>query len=166
MREIDLTHPTYVSYIEKSRTYYLAQGHQNPYRWAHLADVPFASLPRPLEECRIGLLTTASLHPLPTVPRVGWKSAYAAPWDPTLPALFTDDLSWDKDATHTDDRESYVPLQRLQDQVSAGRIGSVPPRFYGVPTEFSQRLTIERDAPCVAEWCNQDGVNAVLLVPL
>lgn len=167
MGGVDRTRPAFVSYIERSRAYYLAQGDDNPYRWAHFESVPFTRLRQPLRACRVGLVTTAALHPpSPGGPVRGWKRAYAAAWDPTLPSLYTQDLSWDQVATHTDDRESYLPLQQLLDCAAAGRIGGVAARFCGVPTEYSQRLTSERDAPRVADWCREDGVDAALLVPL
>ena len=58
--DADPARRVFVSYIDKSREYYLAQGFGNPYRWAYNADVPFAPLPKPLAECRIGVVTTSS----------------------------------------------------------------------------------------------------------
>ncbi|MDD4998322.1 MAG: glycine/sarcosine/betaine reductase selenoprotein B family protein, partial [Syntrophales bacterium] len=78
----------------------------------------------------------------------------------------TDDLSWDKQATHTDDVDSFLPLHRMSDMAAAGRIGSLSPRFYGVPTDYSQSNTIQRHAPQILAWCRQDGVDAVLLAGL
>jgi hypothetical protein len=45
-------------------------------------------------------------------------------------------------------------------------MGSLSPRFYGVPTDYSQRLTLEQDAPRIEAWMREDGVDAALLVPL
>ncbi len=50
---------TFVSYIDRSREYYAAQGYTQPYTWAHYHEVPFAPLRKPLSECRVGLVTTA-----------------------------------------------------------------------------------------------------------
>ena len=33
----------YVRYIDKTREYYLSQGYEKPYRWAHFEDIPFAA---------------------------------------------------------------------------------------------------------------------------
>ncbi len=65
MPTIDPPAPTFVRYMEKSRNYYLAQGDPTPYHWAHFDEVPFAALPKALNECRIGLVTTTFLHPPP-----------------------------------------------------------------------------------------------------
>jgi len=35
-----------------------------------------------------------------------------------------------------------------------------------VPTDYSQRRTIEQDAPQILARCREDGVDVALLVPL
>ncbi len=80
--------------------------------------------------------------------------------------LYTSDLAWDKETTHTDDVESFLPIERLRAHLVAGRIGSLAARFHGVPTEYSQRRTIEVDAPEVLRRCREDEVDVALLVPL
>ena len=45
-------------------------------------------------------------------------------------------------------------------------IGSVAARCHGVPTEYSQRRTIERDAPEVLRRLREDGADIAMLVPL
>lgn len=157
----------FVSYIDKSREYYLAQGYGNPYRWAYHEDSPFCRLAKPLSDCRIGLVTTASLPEVATrdafsVPKV----VYSAPTDPPPESLFTQHRSWDKEATHTDDLDSFAPLNRLREAAAAGRIGSLSPRFYGAPTEYSQRKTNEIDGPEILRLCREDRVDAVLLPAL
>ncbi len=72
----------------------------------------------------------------------------------------------DKEATHTDDLDSFAPIHRLQEAVESGRIGSLSPRFYGAPTEYSQRKTNETDAPALLEFLREDAVDVALLVPL
>ena len=50
---------SFVSYIDRSREYYAAQGYTKPYAWPHYDEVPFHLLRKPLAECRVGLVTTA-----------------------------------------------------------------------------------------------------------
>jgi len=52
MAEFDSSRRIFVSYIDKSREYYLARGHGNPYRWAHNENAPFAPLAKPLSQSR------------------------------------------------------------------------------------------------------------------
>jgi hypothetical protein len=49
-----------VNYMQRMRDYYFALGYNNPYQWAHNADVPFQALTKPSEQSRIGLVTTAA----------------------------------------------------------------------------------------------------------
>ena len=62
--------------------------------------------------------------------------------------------------------ESFLPIARLREYVTQGRLGSLASRFHGVPTDYSQRATIETDAPQILERCLEDGVDVALLVPL
>ena len=168
MAEHRRTHRSFVSYIDKSREYYAAHGYEKPYQWATNDDAPFTPLPKPLSECRIGLVTTAYFLPDGFV--------YRVPSDlPRLPATATRDqlgnlntkhLSWAKDETHHDDLETFLPLARLDEAVEAGRIGSVSDRIYCLPTQFSHRQTQKRDAPRVLEWLTEDEVDVALMVPL
>ena len=164
-RAVDPTHRTFVSYIDKSREYYAARGYTNPYRWAHFEDVPFATLQRPLSQCAVALITTAHLIPsegeLPSL-----HSVYSVASNDPPARLSTDGLFWDREATHTNDLDSYCPVHRLQEFAREGRIGQLARRLHGVPTEYSQRLTQERDAPEVLRRCREDGADAAILVPL
>ena len=164
------THRSFVSYIDRSREYYAAQGYPKAYAWPRHDDVPFAPLQKPLSECRVGLVTTAG-KPQPegridTLKLMSLREPYAEPIDPPPTRLFTDDLGWDKEATHTDDVDSFLPINRVAEYAARGRIGSVSPRFYGVPTDYSQHRTSQRYAPEILKWCLEDGVDAVLLSAL
>ncbi len=165
-RGVDPTHRTFVSYIDKSREFYQARGYANPYRWACFDEVPFAPLTRPLAQSVVTLITTAN-------PAYGEgdvvppdRAVHSVPTDDPPPRLNTDGLFWDRTATHTDDLDSYFPVHRLQEFVRDGRIGRLAARLHGVPTEYSQRKTMQVDAPEVLRRCREDGVDAALLVPL
>jgi hypothetical protein len=76
---------SFVSYMDRSREYYAAQGYTRPYGWAHFDDVPFAPLKKPLSECRVGLVTTAG-RPQAAAGTIGnlfaKREQYADPSDP------------------------------------------------------------------------------------
>ena len=165
------THRSFVSYIDRTREYYAAQGYPHAYAWPRHDDVPFTPLRKPMPECRVGLVTTAGK------PQTKGKAdafglglelrdLYAEPTNPPPTHLFTDDLGWDKEATHTHDIDSFLPVNRLSEYAADGRVGSMSPRFYGVPTDHSQSRTSGRYAPKILEWCREDGVDAVLLTAL
>ena len=164
-RTVDPTHRTFVSYIDKSRDYYMARGYGNPYRWAQFADAPFAVLQRPLSQSVLTLITTA--HLLTPEGETPWlQTVYSIPSNDPPTRLSTDGLFWDRQATHTDDVDSYFPVHRLHEFVGEGRVGRLAQRLHGVPTEYSRRSTQERDAPEVLRRCREDGADAAILVPL
>ena len=164
-RAVDPTRRTFVSYIDKSREYYAARGYSIPYRWAHFEDVPFSPLKRPLSQAVVTLITTA--HLIVTEGETpSLQSVYSVPSDDPPARLSTSGLFWDRNATHTDDLDSYFPVHRLQEFMCGGRIGQLARRLHGVPTEYSQRLTQQRDAPEVLRRCREDGADAAILVPL
>ena len=108
-----ISHRSHVSYIDKSREYYRASGYERPYRWAHYEDVPFSRLAKPLSQSRIGVVTTADQAPR-GAPRA--TKLFTAP-NSESGRLFTE-KSWDREATHTDDPETYLPLARASRNMS------------------------------------------------
>ena len=160
---------TFPSYIDLSREYYAAYGYSKPYKWMSHADVPFARLKKPLSECRMGLLTTTDLEKLPgknKMERYLLRKVYAHPADDAPEHFYTQDLQWDQEATHTDDNDSFMPLNRLAESAANNRIGSASPRFYGAMTDYSQGKTSETSAPQVFQFCREDGVDALILPAL
>lgn len=145
-----------VPYIERTHAWYGALGYGNPYRYAQYTEVPFTRLQRPLTSARVVLLTTAA----PYQPDKGDQSA-RAPYNAAAKfyAVYSGDSATDHDlrvshvgghrAHLVDDTNCWFPLPALRRAVAAGRIGSVAPRFHGVPTNRSQRHTLEVDAPQV-----------------
>ncbi len=169
MTRMDPAARVFVSYIDRTREFYRAQGYEKPYQWAHFEEVPFVRLPKPLTECRLTLVMTASPHhdgpPVDGVLR-GAKAVWSGTMASPPERLYTDDLAWDKEATHTLDVESFLPIASLQTFATEGRIRELAQRFHGVPTDYSQRRTTEEDAPEVLRRCREDGVDAALLVAL
>lgn len=152
-------HRTFVSYIDKSREYYAAQGYEQPYRWASNADAPFAELAKPLAECTVGIVTTSKL------PGHDVLAPYAATADPQPDHMDTAHLSWHKKATHTNDLGSFLPLDHLRELADEGVIGRASPRFVGIPTVYSQRRTNTWAETVFAEL-QSDDVDLALLIPL
>ena len=162
-----------IPYMQRTRDYYLALGYGNPYRWAHFADVPLTPLAVPIERARIGLITTAA----PFRPELGdqgpgapynaaakFYRVYSAPID-SAPDLRISHVGYDRANTWPADLDAYFPLARLKEAAASRRIGEVAARFHGAPTNRSQRVTIETDAPELLRRCREDGVDAVVLVP-
>ena len=152
-----------VPYMARSHAYYEAQGFDKHYQYAHHVDIPFTPLSKPLGECTLGIVTTASTYARkPLEPR----KVNSAPIEPEPKRLYADDLSWDKVATHLDDLYSYFPIAQLKEQVDLGVLGGLAPNFHCAPTEYSQRATTEGDAPEILRRLQADGADVALLIPL
>ena len=151
-----------VGYMERTRLYYRALGYKADYQWAHNETAPFTRLAKPLTEAHIALLTTASPLDGSNKDAKGWRHVWSAPVDPAPDALDTSDLAWDRETTHTNDRESFLPLAAAA-LAREDRFAGLTPRFHGVPTEYSIRKTLAQDAPEVLARLREDGADAAIL---
>jgi glycine/sarcosine/betaine reductase selenoprotein B len=165
-------HDVPIPYIQRTRDYYLRLGYP-AYRWAHFDEVPFTPLARPLAQSRLALITTAA----PYQPGVGdqgpgapynaaakFYKVYSDSSDAT-PDLRISHVGYDRVHTTAEDPNTWLPLGQLREAVKSGRIGALTARFHGAPTNRSQRVTTETDAPELLRRCREDGADAVLLVP-
>ncbi len=156
-----------VPYMARTREYYRALGYEKDYIWAQYDDVPFASLPKPVHELQVALITTSSpiaFADLMELPRQ--KKVWSGPTENAPQAFFTNNVAWDKESTHTRDRESFLPLNAFRQLAAEGIIGDVTARFHGVPTDYSQRQSIEEFAPEVRRRCQADAADVAFLMPL
>ena len=168
-----MQHDQPLAYIQRIRNYYQILGYGAPYQWACHNDVPFAPLQKPLSEARIAIVTTAApFQPDkgdqgPGAPYNGeskFFQVYANAIDP-FPDVRIAHIAIDRAHTTATDIASYFPLTTMMKLASAGYIGSVSPRFYGLPTNRSQRTTRDIDSPALLAFCREDNVDAVVLVP-
>lgn len=162
-----------VPYMQRTRDWYLALGYGNPYRYSHYAQVPFAALKKPLSECSVALLTTAA----PFQPDKGPQGP-GAPYNAAAKFYepFAGDTSVDHDLrishvgidrkhTSMEDSNAWFPLPLMRKFVEQGRIGRLTKNFHGVPTNRSQRHTLEVDIPLIIERCKAEGADVAVLVP-
>jgi len=165
-------HDVPIPYMQRTRDYYLALGYA-PYRWAHFVDVPFTPLRKPLGGARLGLITTAAPFQseagdqgpgAPYNANAKFYKTYSLSTD-SVPDLRISHVGYDRLHTSAKDINTYFPLARLREAVAGGRIGELAPRFHGAPTNRSHRETAERDLPELLRLCQEDAVDAVLLVP-
>jgi D-proline reductase (dithiol) PrdB len=150
-----------IKYMDRTRHYYRALGYTRDYIWATFDDVPFTELVKPLSESRIALVTTAS-----PIDFDGVKRVWSGPVSPPPPKLFTNNVAWDKESTHTNDRASFLPIEAAAELASEGLFVGLTARFHGVPTEYSQRKTLTEDAPQILARVREDGADAAVLCPL
>jgi len=162
-----------IPYRQRIRDYYQALGYGAPYRWAHYAEAPFQPLAKPLGECRVALITTGA----PYRPDKGDQGP-GAPYNAAAKfyTVYSGDAAGDHDLrishvaydrAHTTaaDPNTWFPLRQLRLSAAAGRIGALARRFYGAPTNRSQRTTLDQDCPELLARCREDGADAAILVP-
>lgn len=159
--------------MARTRDYYAALGYGPPYVWAHFADVPFAPMPRPVSESTIAIVTTAAPFQ-PDKGDQGPRAPYNAAakfyrvYDGAIepePDLRISHVAIDRSHTTAADQGTYFPLRALCRAVAAGRAGRAASRFFGLPTNRSQRTTLETDCPGLVARVKAEGVDAVILVP-
>lgn len=161
-----------IPYIERTRTYYGTLGYP-AYHWAEFEDVPFTPPARPVRESRLVLITTAA----PFRPELGDQgpgAAYNASAKfftvytenvAPAPNLRISHLGYDRKHTTAADPNTWLPIARLTEAVADGALGGLAPRLVGVPTNRSQRITSEQDAPAALDACRQLEADIALLVP-
>jgi len=165
-------HDVPIPYMQRTRDYYLKLGYPG-YRWAHFVDVPFTPLATPLARARLALVTTSAPYQ-PGVGEQGPRAPYNAAAKfytvysestESIPDLRISHVGYDRVHTTAEDPNTWLPLAQLHQAVKSGRIGALTPRLHGAPTNRSQRVTMETDAPELLRCCRDDGADAVLLVP-
>ena len=158
---------SHVRYIDKTREYYRAEGYDKSYRWAHFDDVPFTPLTRPLTACRVGLVTTSEMaihgEPPPVADDDPLRDPYSLPSETPVAKLYSRKTAYDRFATTLDDVDSYLPLTRLREAAAEGRIGGLAPRFHTAFSQYSQRKTVNVDAPRIEGWLREDRVDVAVL---
>jgi len=162
-----------IRYIERTRSYYLGLGYENPYIWAHYIEAPFTALQKPLNRSVLGLITTA----VPYDPNKGLQGP-GAPYNATAkfyqPYQNSVDADIDLRIAHVgidrknanmEDSACWFPLAIAKQAVQTGRVKALSPNFYGLPTNRSQRHTLEIDAPLILEMLRADTVDIAVLIP-
>jgi D-proline reductase (dithiol) PrdB len=143
------------------------------YRWRRLDPVPLARLGKPLERCRVALVSSAGLvapGDVPfdeTVKGGDWGCRWIAGGAEVqgLEEHHRSD-SFDHRGIAAD-RNVALPLDRLRELHQRGEIGEVAPRHASLMGSITApgRL-IKWTAPAVAETFAADGVDVALLVPV
>jgi hypothetical protein len=162
-----------IAYLQRVRAYYQALGYPKPYVWAQQVELPFQPLAKPLSDCRVALVTTAA----PYQPDKGDQGP-GAPYNAAAKfySVYSGDTNQDHDLRNAHvaidrdhcsqgDQGCYFPLAALRRAAAKGRIGSLAPRFHGLPTNRSHRTTLETDVPELVARCRADEVDAAVLVP-
>jgi len=168
---VDHTPP--VNYIERTRRYYKALGYETPYRWASFNSVPFTHPGKPLVQSTVGIVTTAAPFDsskgdqgpgAPYNAAAKFYSVYRLPIQPS-PDLRISHVAIDRVHTTAEDPGSYLPIDALRCAAEQGKIAGIGQHVVGLPTNRSQKHTIEVDCPAVVSYMLQDEIDIAILVP-
>ena len=162
-----------VRYMERTRSYYLGLGYENPYVWAHYLDVPFAPLKKPLAQSVLGLITTAVPYDSDKGPQgqgapYNSSAKFYQPYQQSIEGkvdLRIAHVGIDRKNANMEDSNCWFPLEAAKRAAATGEVGALSPNFYGLPTNRSQRHTLEIDAPRILEMLQADGVDVAVLIP-
>ena len=161
-----------IHYIERTRAYYTAQGYP-AYNWAHNDTTPFVKPTKPLAQSRLVFLTTAAPYRPELAdqgPGAAYNAAakfydvYTAPMSP-CPDLRISHIGYDRVHCQADDPNTWLPVAALQDATESGVIGELAGELVGIPTNRSQRVTLEQDAPNALAHVQRLDADVALLVP-
>lgn len=143
------------------------------YPWRRVRPVPWSPLRRPLNRCRVALVTSAGFvlpgqEPFDGSVRGGDTSFRVIPGDSPVAGLIDQQRSesFDHSGMRQDPNLAF-PLDRLRELESRGRIGAVAPRhlsFMGSITAPGR--LIRETAVAGAKLLAQDQTDAALLVPV
>ena len=162
-----------IRYIERTRSYYLGLGYENPYVWAHYIDVPFSPLKKPLNQSVLGLITTAVPFDADKGPQgqgASYNAAakfyqpYQKPINPDIDLRIAH-VGIDRKNANMEDSNCWLPLEVAKQAAQSGRVKTLSSNLYGLPTNRSQRHTLEIDAPLILEMLRIDKVDVAVLIP-
>jgi D-proline reductase (dithiol) PrdB len=162
-----------IDYIPRIRSYYAGLGYGAPYEWARFSHSPFTRLARPLKDARVAIVTTAAPYQPgkgDQGPRAPYNAAakfyavYSVPAG-SDPDLRISHVAIDRAHTTAEDSGTYFPLQAMRRAVERGTIGAMTEHVFGLPTNRSQRTTMDVDCPDLVARVKADGADAAVLVP-
>lgn len=127
-----------------------------------------AVVARPLDECRVALVTTAGLKPRADagLTRVGDGSFTVLPAEMRDLALTHFSPNFDRVGLTADLNVAY-PIDRLHELADRGEIGSVAPRHLSfMGAQFDLSTVLHDTGPAAAALLRDDGVDVVVLTPV
>lgn len=143
------------------------------YPWRKIDPVPWSPLRKPLNQCRLALVSSAGFvlpdqDPFDESVRGGDFSFRQIPADADVRQLKESHRSEAFDhAGLTQDPNVAFPVDRIRELAARGRIGSVNRRHLSFMGSITAPGRLVRDtAPEAAQWLVDDAVDAALLVPV
>lgn len=165
----------HIQYIERTHEYYRGQGYDKTYNYASNEDIPFVRLKKPLSECRVALVTTASFLlldeggvPLEEPKMLGTNEmeVFTVPSDWPVERILSTSEDHDRYQTDMKDINAFFPITRMQEFLEEGVFGSLSKNFYRTLPNYSHRKIVQVDGPEILRQCKENNVDVALLTPV
>ena len=158
-----------ISYVAALNEHYGSMGFP-PYEWTINETAPLTHLDKPLDQCRVSMLTSGGIshcsmpgfdpdarndHRLDTVP----ANVSSADFD------INDSYYNHSDAEQ--DLNCVFPIDRLRELADVGIIGSTAPRFWSgfMGRIYNRTKVLTESAPAFARQLKEDGVDILVTAP-
>lgn len=145
----------------------------NVYPWRRLDPVPWTPLAKPLDRCRVAIVSSGGFTlpgqaPFDRKMRGGDSTFRVVPVDVEVRELEEHHHSWAFDhAGVRADANLGFPLDRLRELAAAGDIGEVAPRHLSCMGSLTSTGRLVREtAPAAVQTLVDDRVDVALLVPV
>ena len=155
-----------VRYIDQVR--HVVYPDQPAYRWSAFEATPWATLGKPLAQCRVALLSSSGIHLADQEPfdevkdDLTWREI---PSDANSAAFRIAHFS--NNARKVRDFNTVLPLERLVELSAEGVIGSVASVAFTFMGRIFKRTQLQLEmAPAIGRRLQELDVDAVLLVPV
>jgi D-proline reductase (dithiol) PrdB len=141
-----------------------------PYRWSVYQDAPWHPLSKPVDRCRVTLLTSGGIS-LCSMPAFDPMSRNDHRLDEIpVEASAGDFQIHDSYYDHRDadqDINCQFPIDRLRELEASGEIGSLAPRFWSgfMGRIYNRTKVLEESAPAFAAELHEDEVDLLIAVP-
>jgi len=143
------------------------------YRWQRINPVPWTPLKKPLQDCRLAMISsagivTAAQNPFDSLIRIGDTGIREIPRDVDIETLRETHRS--KAFDHTGIRQDpnlAFPVNRLQEMAAAGFIGSLNHRHFSIMGSITAPATLIQNTKAqVVPKLVKDQVDIALLIPV
>jgi len=158
-----------IRYVERLNAFYQSQGFP-PYKWSVYETAPLTSLKKPLNQCRVALLTSGGVSHKDVAPfnpkaRNDLRVDAITQDTPAHFFVISDDYYNHQDADR--DINCVFPLDRLRELADEGVIGEVAPYHYSgfMGRIYTRTVVLTETAPALAQRLKQEGVDVFVLVP-
>jgi len=158
-----------INYVDALNERYSAMGFP-AYEWTVNETAPLHRLDKPLNECRVSLLTSGGVSHC-SMPNFDPDARNDHRLDTVTPDQSSSDFNInDSYYDHSDaerDLNCVFPIDRLRELSEIGVIGSIAPRFWsGFMGRIYNRSKVQQDsAPAFVKQLNEDAVDILVAAP-